>query len=330
MWIRRLLPVAAASVLVGALAAGCGSALTPDEVNDAVGSAAPTPATAPPAKAAPSSVVPARGGVPSPVPDPDLLLTTQAPVTVIEGPKQPTELCLGGVLTSLPPQCGGPRLLGFDWAEHRGDFERAAGVTFGDFLVEGHYDGARFTATRVVAAKDFVEPDRGDEPERTTPCPAPPGGWRVLDPARTTEQTMERVFAAAQKLPGYADAWMDSSRNPMTEEKAKTEEDYFAMNDPAYATVNVRVTKDVAGAEKTLRKIWGGALCVSGAAHTDRELRNVQAQLAKLPAVLSAGGGDGVVEVYVTYDDGTLQAWADRKFGKGLVRIGSALVPVKG
>ena len=35
------------------------------------------------------------------------------------------ELCLGGVDESLPPQCDGPPLVGWDWADHDGDFEES-------------------------------------------------------------------------------------------------------------------------------------------------------------------------------------------------------------
>lgn len=264
----------------------------------------------------------------SPVYDPDLVLTTGYPVTVIEGPKQPTEVCLGGVATSLPPQCGGPRLVGFNWNEHRGHFEEGAGVKFGGFLVEGRYDGTVFTVTKVVPQSDFKEPDADVdallEERFKTPCPEPDGGWRVLDPSRTTDETQEQTFIAAEKLPGYAEAWVDQSRNP-----ADGTENHEAMNDPRLSTINVRVTKDLAGAEEKLRTIWGGALCVSKAERTDKELRGIQEAMSELPGFTQSSSGDGQVQASVEYDDGSLQAWADRKYGRGLVGISSALTPVE-
>jgi hypothetical protein len=240
--------------------------------------------------------------------------------TVIEGPKQPTELCLGGVASSLPPQCGGPRLKNFDWDEHRGEFEEASGVRWGEFAVTGRFDGTTFTATKVTKP---ARPDpQSDSTEFRTPCPEPPGGWRVLDPAKTTEDTMSATFEAASRLPGYADSWIDSSRD------TGLTMDESSVQDPRKATINVRVTRDVAGAERILRRHWGGALCVTKAEHTDKELRAVQDRLTKLPGMLSVGATLGAVEVEVVYDDGTFQRWADATFGPGLVRISSVLVPV--
>lgn len=290
---RRLTLTLVLPSLLGGVLAGCGNESSPSDRPAAVGSA-------------PNSDGP--------------LLTTQRPVTVIEGPGQPTELCLGAVADSYPPQCGGPRLLGFDWDEHRGDFEEANGVRFGEFLVEGRFDGKQFTAVRVVPG-DEVEPVQGEEPDFATPCPEPAGGWRVLDPERTTDSTMEKTFIAAEKLPGYADAWMDQSRNPR-------QDDEFAMNDPSYVTINVRVTKDLDGAERALRRIWGGALCVSKAKHTDAELRRIQMEVNDLPGMTSSGSYNGVVQVQVEYDDGTLQKQVDAEYGKGLVVVSSALVPL--
>ena len=39
-----------------------------------------------------------------------------AEAMVLESPEHGPELCLGGVLESLPPQCGGPDVIGWDWA----------------------------------------------------------------------------------------------------------------------------------------------------------------------------------------------------------------------
>ena len=100
------------------------------------------------------------------------------------------------------------------------------------------------------------------------------------------------------------------------------------MNDPALLVLNVRVTDDVAGAEAALREVWGGALCVSEARFTDRELARIQRAVTDLPGVTYSGRGDDRVEVGVVYDDGSVQAWADDEFGPGAVRVDSALRPV--
>jgi len=64
--------------------------------------------------------------------------------------------------------------------------------------------------------------------------------------------------------------------------------------------------------------------------HTDKELEDIAEELMDgLPGILGAYGGegsDGHVLADVTYDDGSLQAWADQQYGAGVVLISSALV----
>jgi hypothetical protein len=61
------------------------------------------------------------------------------------------ELCLGPVAESYPPQCRGIPLEGWDWAEHRGDFDNAGGVRFGTFAVTGGFDGTTLTYESAVS-----------------------------------------------------------------------------------------------------------------------------------------------------------------------------------
>ena len=60
------------------------------------------------------------------------------------------ELCLGPVAESYPPQCQGLPVEGWDWAEHRGDFDDAGGVRFGTFAVTGGFDGTTLTYESAV------------------------------------------------------------------------------------------------------------------------------------------------------------------------------------
>jgi hypothetical protein len=55
----------------------------------------------------------------------------------------------------------------------------------------------------------------------------------------------------------------------------------------------------------------------------------IQAKLEKdpLPGTLTVSPAIDAIVVEVVYDDGSLQAWADRGFGGGAVRVLSALVP---
>ncbi len=56
-------------------------------------------------------------------------------------------LCFGGIAESLPPQCSGPVLRGWEWSTVS-DEETAVGVTWGRYDVVGTWDGTTFALTR--------------------------------------------------------------------------------------------------------------------------------------------------------------------------------------
>lgn len=296
-----------ALVAVLAVVAGCGASGRRDVRTDR----SVDPSEASTGSPMPTTIPPARGPV-----------TSTVPVTVLDAGAGPV-LCLGPVAMSLPPQCGGPRLVGFRWADHRGAFEQHGGVRWGLFVVTGTFDGRDVTVSEVVPIDGYPGTSSQPDVDLTTPCPAPAGGWRVLDPERTTDASLDSTMQRATRLPGYAEAWLDQSRNPAYGHDGMT-------NDPAYVTINVRVTRDLAGAERELRRTWGGALCVSRAVHTERRLLQIQHELTHMPGLLSSSAGHDRVDVQVVHDDGSLQAWADATYGPGLVRISSALVPASG
>jgi hypothetical protein len=60
------------------------------------------------------------------------------------------ELCLGPVAESYPPQCGGPAITHWDWADQRGMFEQQGDVRWGTFAVRGTWDGTSFTLSEAV------------------------------------------------------------------------------------------------------------------------------------------------------------------------------------
>ncbi|WP_140011743.1 hypothetical protein [Nocardioides plantarum] len=258
------------------------------------------------------------------------LLTTTYPVTVLDD-GDGAELCLSGVDESLPPQCGGPRLPGWSWSEHTGDFENVSGTRWGEFVVTGTFDGTDMTPTEVVAATDWDDPGTSTSTSRdfASPCPEPEGGWRPIDPATTTERTQQQAVRVAEALPTYGELWIDQSINPASDNPSMGPEDEELMNDPLLLVLNVRVTDDVAQAEAAIREVWGGALCVSEARFTDRELGRIQDAVNDLPGMTYSSVGDDRVEVGVIYDEGSLQASVDRQFGKGAVVVDSALRPVR-
>ena len=239
------------------------------------------------------------------------------------------ELCLGGVAESLPPQCGGPPVAAWDWDDHAGDFEDVGGVRWGEFHVVGTFDGESFTATRVTPADEYEPPDVDEPDPFVTTCEEPTGGW-VVDPSLVSYGDEDAAFRAADRLPDYAGAFLDTSRDPRPPEEldqALTDGGNDSI-DVSTWIVNVKVTDDPARAEAAIREVWGGGLCISTAIHTMAELRRVQGQLDDVPGFLSSGVSDDTVEVGVVHDDGSIQAGLDEEYGAGLVRVSSALVPV--
>ncbi len=248
--------------------------------------------------------------------------------TVLENPKDAPRLCLGAVATSLPPQCGGPRITNWDWSSAPRVAD-VAGVRYGSYVVIGTYNGTSFTLTRPpVSPQDYTGPRPAPEPEPdfSTPCPAPDGGWHVVDPTKATTEAMDSTLVAAEKLPRYVTSWLDQSIN-----HADAEAEPEKMNDPTKLILNVKVATDPAAAEASLRHTWGGMLCVTEGGRPQAEQQALLAKLDKRPDFL-AGGPDasGTVRLTVIDDDGTIQRELDTAYGAGAVRVTSALQPYPG
>lgn len=256
--------------------------------------------------------------------------TYLARTTVLEADDGP-QLCLGGVRQSLPPQCGGPLVVGWSWdaVAH----ESAGGVRWGEYTVVGRYNpagatgfagtGTTFTLTEpaTVLDRSTLPAPSEDDDTFATRCPAPEGGWRPVDPARATQETFERAAAVAAAQDGYAALWMDQNVPPDTPPEQQ--------NDPKRLVLNVLTTGDVAEMESALREVWGGSLCVSMGLRTEAELLRVQQELNELPGLLtsSADGLSGRVEVTVVRATTQEQRRLDEQFGAGVVRLSGALRP---
>lgn len=80
------------------------------------------------------------------------------------------ELCLGPIAESYPPQCSGPEITNWDWADHDGMFEQQGEVCWGTFAVTGTWDGTSFTLDEAIpgALYDpmFEEPSPLPEPSK--------------------------------------------------------------------------------------------------------------------------------------------------------------------
>lgn len=243
-------------------------------------------------------------------------------------------LCVGGLYTaSLPGSCTGVPLIGWTWDE------RVAiddwGHRSGYFEVTGVYDPRHhtFTVREAITADGPGDADdlASTKVDFTTPCPEPNGGWRVRDAAMTTDDALQAVISRAESIAGHSIVWVD--RPPMPpelEEAAARGED--VSPDIGETIVNVSRVGDLAAVEAELREIWGGMLCVTPAVRTAAEYRAIGEEIVdELGRNLLYGGRDSIHEwmaYAVVYDDGTLQREYDERYGVGVVRFDSALIPV--
>jgi hypothetical protein len=262
----------------------------------------------------------------APVPDPSQLYETD---TTVLGDASGPKLCVGGVAESLPPQCVGLPLVGWDWDAVEGE-KRAMGATWGTYRVVGTLDGEAF----VVQEAGPARPTGGRERDFGTPCPEPAGGWAPVDPSRASDEDFAAGAAVAQSQPGYVALWVDYAGGLTADDVARRLEE----GEPVLQIMNVVVTEDVAGAEAAIRESWGGPLCVTRRqGHTEAELAAIREEaLAFIQEELglrylwSSGGDVGLAaEVGVVVDPGGAgQAALDERYGPGMVKLFPALTPV--
>jgi hypothetical protein len=188
---------------------------------------------------------------------------------VLEDAQHGPELCVypvASVVTpSSAPGCAGPPVVGWDWSKAP-DPQRAAGTTYGKYHLVGTYDGAAFTLTEPPAA--YREPSARPQPDVTTPCPTPPGGWRITNPSRVRSIDDFNAFrSAAQSSAEYAGIWIDLK----TPTKSAV---------TGFGIVNVAFTGGVDAHRLQLAALWGGPLCVLQRPHAYSELEKVRDELA--------------------------------------------------
>jgi hypothetical protein len=238
--------------------------------------------------------------------------------TVLEDRSHGPMLCLGAVLTSLPPQCGDVPIANWDWDAVEGE-EIASGTTWGTYHVVGRYDGKAFAVTEVGPYRD--DPTSDNDGDFTSPCPEPEGGWTGLDHA--TQQDDGRAHAYARSQPDYVTSWV-THLDPAELEFS-----------PVIA--NFVFTSDVERHEAEIRKVWSGPLCVvQRDVPTARELSRIRKEAEAglgefgLRMLWSHGPGvEPVIEIGVIVDrEGKAQAALDARYGPGVVRLIPALKPV--
>ena len=234
--------------------------------------------------------------------------------TVLESPDHGPQLCLGGVQESLPPQCSGPDIVNWNWEEAPSK-ETVNGVTWGDYIVAGTFDGERFTLTEPPQAPEAAT--QMSTMDFTSPCPEPPGGWQVVDDSKATDDALNTTLQRVDTDPDFAGAWLDQSAAPGT-------------NDPRRLVLNLRFTDDLERHEREVRATWGGALCITEAERSQAELASIQQALGGTEGLLSSSVEvvRNVLQVTVILDrDGKLQRELDERYGAGVVEVDSALKP---
>ena len=197
---RRLLVGLLVGLVMGLLG-GCSAATPGADDRGADPAGTPTAADPGPMPTAPPAAV---GEV-----------VTRTPATVMDTGSP--ELCLGAVAESYPPQCSGPAVVGWDWADHGGAFEQVGDVRWGEFVVAGRWDGTSLTLTSARAAAP------GDRPVDDAPHRAADHG---LTPERLAEIAEEigdlggssQAYATASEVlvdvpydDGSLQAWADAA-----------------------------------------------------------------------------------------------------------------------
>lgn len=261
---------------------------------------------------------------PKPAPSPANLVADdysgrfQVRASVLENADHGPQLCTT-MMDSYPPQCGGPDVAGWKWSSVQ--FESAAQSKWGSYLLVGKFDGKTFTLTQPPRSPDTPAstPDAG--PDFTTPCETPKDGWKPVDPGRATDAAFNDAIAKANADPDFGGLWIDEPAAAL---------DPTPHNDPQRMVLNVRFTKDLARHEADLRKIWGGALCVSTARHTEADLRRIQDELTKELGTVSSSTDPTTETVtigtYVARE--STQRDLDARYGPGVVVLQGLLQPL--
>ena len=253
---------------------------------------------------------------PGPAPAPHYEVDT----TVLENQAHGPELCLGGMATSLPPQCGGVPVANWDWAKVTG-FDERGGTKWGFFHLVGTYDGTSFTLTQ-PAARGGTPLQLGTPADFSTPCPTPPGGWSVVDPSKVSLDDYTKLMPAAESQPDFGGAWTDQS----------TAAARGVVNDLTHDVMNFTFTGDLERHKADLQKVWGGPICVSqtNISHADR--MRIQQQLTVDPELHATSvftdERSGVVTANVVVATPDLQRKVDAQFGAGRVKLVGELKPI--
>jgi hypothetical protein len=245
----------------------------------------------------------------------------EADTMVLQAKSGPAMLCLGGVLTSLPPQCGDVPITNWDWKGLDG-VEREMGVTWGTYHVEGTYDGTAFTVHDIGP---FRPPDFRED-RINVPCPEPAGGWKATDPTRTGEDDREAAARRAERQADFAGLWVKIFNPP-------PDVDVYGPDDVVLVTA---FTGDPERHRREIAEVWGGPLCVTRHERAQADLLRIRDELTDRSTenfgirVLLANVNvvHNRVEITAVVVDDETRTAIDERYGAGVVRLSSALKPL--
>jgi hypothetical protein len=242
-------------------------------------------------------------------------------VFVLDEPDRDPAVCFGAVADSLPPQCQGIPIVGWDWSVVEGE-ETASNTTWGFFHVVGTYDGSTFDVQE--AGPPTSEGSSRDPVD--TPCPEPEGGWTSPDLSKASDRDLVALMRAVEEESDFAGFWIDYVVEPSGE----------VVAEPGGIIANVAFTGDVDSRTEMIRELWGGPLCLVRHERTYAELSRIQRELsngvaAELGLEVTGSGvsqHDNVVEVGVVVADAEAVAAVEARYGPGAVLLDPTLEPI--
>ena len=232
----------------------------------------------------------------------------EASLTVLESPEHGPELC-HSVAESLPPQCGGLPIEGWDWSAV--ESESANGTTWGEYHVVGTFDGERFTLTEPAGVPRRGQPEEHDF---SPGCDDP----EVVDPSHGQAQLEAALSQSEEGIPGQIGTWISRPE---------------ADGAGTFVATVVVTSGHREEAIAFVRQRYGGPLCLIERDITQAEIDQVQQELheenddVRLRALGSAYDlvtGRLWADVWVADEDTT--AYARERWGD-LVELRGILQP---
>ena len=250
-------------------------------------------------------------GAEDPAASPEPATEYHGTLSVLQSPDHGPELCTV-MKASLPPQCGGLPVVGWDWDAVDGE-EAQGGTTWGSWEVTGTYDGERFTLTRPPGAPVPPEPD--PDQDFSPGCADPDVG----DPAQGAAAWEDK--SQYFEIPDVVAAWVSHPDG--------------SWDGPFVGNIVVPPGRRQ-DALRRIREHYLGPVCVTERdGPTSAQLQSIQSELLDASSTKALGGIQtastnerrGVVVTDVWVADGEALAYAKQRWG-GLVELRGLLQPV--